>query len=175
MFKNKKIETKKINTTEDAENFLGFTSIADLGKEWFDDPYLILAQLVNIAPGDNDTSLAFLIYTLLRFDKISPQELGTVGLDNEEIGTIIDTIKNNSTFEEFQTDLRVRSAIREFDKVILEIMNSNNLNLEKHEDFRKELCKFAADNSLTDLNVAFKFYASTETESYLQFRNPYSI
>ena len=172
MFKGKKSKFPVGEEKTTNPGFMGMDSPEEFEKEWHSDPFRLIAYLVTEAPGDNDTSLAFVIYTMIMYSNLSPAELGVIGLDNDEIGTIIDTVKNNSTFEEFEIDLKVRAAVREYDKVIFDIMITNSLNQEMYDNFRKELCKFASDNSITDLNIAFKFYSTTEIESFAKYKLP---
>ena len=172
MFKGKKSKFHVGEEKTAKQGFMGMDSPEEFEKEWHSDPFRLIAYLVTEAPGDNDTSLAFVIYTMIMYSNLSPAELGVIGLDNDEIGTIIDTVKNNSTFEEFEIDLKVRAAVREYDKVIFDIMITNSLNQEMYDNFRKELCKFASDNSITDLNIAFKFYSTTEIESFAKYKLP---
>lgn len=165
MFKDKKLKKKS-----PTKNFFDLETLNVLNENWDENPFRVITHFINEAPGENFASLAFSIAHLYTEGLITAEQLAIIGLDTEELNSIVSSVRNNDTYEEFSNDLLVTATIREYDKIVKEIMTENNLNIDMYDEFKKELCKFAADNSITDLSVAFKFFSKTEEEQFSKFK-----
>ena len=154
----------------DNSGFMGLVSPEEFEQQFNNDPFTLIIYLINATPSSNEAILAYLIYVMQVSGLISKEQLKVIGLGDEVIGTISDIIKNNETFEDFESEIQVRYAIKEYDRVVMDIMIKNSLNVSMFEIFRTELAKFAAIKPIVDLNEAFKLYSISEVDALSKYK-----
>ena len=165
-----KDEVPEQDNEKDKSGFMGLGSPEEFEKEFNNDPLSLIIYLINATPGSNEAILAYLIYAMPASGLINKEQLKVIGLEDEIIGTISDIIKNNDTFDDFESDLQVRYAIKEYDRVVMDIMIKNSLNVSMFELFRQELAKFAAIKPIADINEAFELYSISEVDALSKYK-----
>jgi len=181
MFKKKndnksETRTKNENSSKQINDFEFFNSsnsdetIKFLNENWSDNPYRLIATLIHSTSEDMDISLVLIIIEMIRLEYINFKDLAILGIDADELSNLISAVVDNDSHSSLREDLHVRAAIREYDRVIIEIVNDNNLNHDLLSEFRTCLAEFASENSITDLKVAYKYLQATEPERLTPFK-----
>jgi hypothetical protein len=180
MFKNKKNKTENKAMNDNVANhanvleFFNSTNseetIKSLNENWSDNPYRLLASLINSAHEDSNISLFLVIIEMLRYEYITYRDLAILGIETDEIASLLSAYADNDLISSLREDLHVRAAVREYDRVIIEIINENNLNHDLLSEIRACLANIAVENSISDLKVAYKYIQATEPEKLKRFQ-----
>ncbi|MFM7088493.1 MAG: hypothetical protein ACKOW9_03100 [Candidatus Paceibacterota bacterium] len=116
------------------------------------------------------TPLALLLFRGLITEEFQREDLEIIGIDYAELASIIEAVQENTSYYALKNELNVRAAIREYDKVIRDIIKEESLSEENFNEIRKVLAKFASDNSMTDLKAAYKFISAVQPETVQEFK-----
>lgn len=152
------------NETEDLKNQLHYY--------YENDPIaLAITALRSIDQMQIATPLALLLFRGLINEDIQKEDLEILGIDYSELVSIVEAVQDTNSYYALKTELNIRAAVREYDKVIKEIIAKEELDTNKFAIIRASLAKFASDNSMTDLKAAYKFMSSTEPETITTFKS----
>jgi len=169
-------ELKNIKPTSAPENSGAENEIEELvtylRENWENGHINVLLVLFSKSCRDKSdfmVKLSVFLSRALQYELISAEELAILGIDTDETKSLIDAVTGSSSIGELEVQLNVRAAIKEYEKNMMQLMIENDLDTAKYEEFKLLLVKFAADNSMSDLNVAFKFLKATDSSSIAVF------
>lgn len=115
-------------------------------------------------------ALSAMIIQLVEQGVVTTEQLTTIGLSYDELESLRTALATADSPEAFEMELEVRLAIRLYDEKITGLIATHGLNSEMRPAFRKLLATFASDNSMTDLEAAYKFLSATQPDSLAPFR-----
>jgi hypothetical protein len=81
-----------------------------------------------------------------------------LGIDPEEFGQLVEKLRTENPRETLDHEAQVYAAIRDYDAQIDDIIKDAGINVdaEKRSEIRSTLAKFAHENELTDLKIAYR-------------------
>ena len=126
-------------------------------KHFEEDPGRALAWLASNAPDPLEAAGRMLAF-LVGGETISLEQLAVLGIDPEEFGELVEKLRSENPRETLAYETQVYAAIRDYDTQIDEIIKDAGINVddEKRGEIRSALAKFAHENELTDLKIAYR-------------------
>jgi hypothetical protein len=131
--------------------------VAQLDRAWDDDPARVIAHFLANAD-DPLLVLARALVMLTAEGVLTPEGLATLGIDREELERIVSILGTDAPAENLRYQMEVQKAIDEYDAQIDEIIAGAGISVdaEKRGEIRSALAKFAHENELTDLKIAYR-------------------
>lgn len=113
-------------------------------------------------------TLALAIAMLTARGALGRREHLQLGLREETISTLMRCVDNNNTAEGLVEDLETYAALREYNKQVESIANSEGVVLPARDIvlFATDLARFALENSIEDLEVAARLLRAEQPERY---------
>jgi hypothetical protein len=126
-------------------------------KHFEEDPGRALAWLAANAPDPLEAAARMLAF-LVGGETISLEQLAVLGIDPEEFGQLVEKLRTENPRETLAYETQVYTAIRGYDAQIDEIIADAGIVVddEKRDQIRTAVAKFAHENSLTDLKIAYR-------------------
>jgi hypothetical protein len=130
---------------------------AEFHKNFEADPGRTLAWMAANAP-DPLEAAARMLAILVGGNVISLEQLAVLGIDPEEFGQLVEKLRTENPRETLDHEAQVRAAIRDYDVQIDEIIKDAGISVdaEKRTEIRSALAKFAHENELTNLKIAYR-------------------
>jgi len=103
-------------------------------------------------------TIAQILLMMLKEGDLKASELQLLGIDENELASIVEAFKSSKTVDEAMHQLQVGAVMAEYNKQVVELVREKNLTLteEQVESFRSNLCQFAFENDITDLKLAHR-------------------
>lgn len=142
---------RKASSDEDTETAINLYRLAH------DNPAVaaatILAHSEFIVP-----AVAHMLLVLGQNKALDESDFALLGIDEQELGRIVNAANESSSHEEFDTHLRVLWAVDAYNKQLDEIAAEKGVSLSEEDmkSFRKELAGFAHENEVSDLRIAYR-------------------
>jgi hypothetical protein len=165
-------EIKKQNSTE-------LEALGELTSLWEESPVTLLSNFALNTQNVTET-VAYLIQDLAAQGALERDFLEMFGVTPEiqrewARSKEVETLRSKNTrtvskrdeeFENTKMELEVQKAIAEYDKQIDDIIEteSMNFNTKQRAAFRQELARYASDNDISNLKVAYKAFKYEESK-----------
>lgn len=145
----------KRDDAQDVREILGIA--AHLDQAWEEDPARVISYFVANAD-DPLLVLARSLVMLAVAGVVTPEGLATLGIDHRELSGIVALLQTDEPAVNLQHEVEVRKAIEQYDTQIDEIVADAGVIVGdgKRTEIRTALAKFAYENNLTDLKIAYR-------------------
>lgn len=132
-------------------------NLAELDAAWQEDPVAVLALFVQNT-GSPRLTVAHLLVRLVTTGVVSRDELAAIGVDEVELRRVVADLQRAEPNAALYHEAEVRAALRAYRAVIDEIVATAGVVLDGDQRmaFEKSLARFADENKLTDLKVAYR-------------------
>lgn len=149
------IFSRKPDLSDEASEAVGFLS--RLERLWQQSPGHVIHHFIANAE-DPLTTLAHALVMLAADQTLTPHDLKTLGIDQQELERLVGHITGPAPAAALRYEVDVVKALAEYETQIDEILSEAgvNYNAVERNDFRATLARFAAENSLTNLKIAYR-------------------
>lgn len=132
-------------------------AVATLDQAWKDDPVMVLAHFVQ-STGDPLLAVAHLLVRLVASGVLSHDDLAALGIDETELRRVVAILQSDAPSDALYYEAEVHAAIRAYEADVDEIISAAGVVLDEDQRaaFQTNLSKFAYENELTDLKVAYR-------------------
>jgi hypothetical protein len=120
-------------------------------------PITHIATLIAQTPNPI-TSLAMVITLLLRHGWVTTESLATLGLSTDELTVMVQAVDGFEDVESFIYEMQVQTALRAYDRTLEIIAAERGIpkDGDTYVNLRSVLARFASENEITDLRVAYR-------------------
>ncbi len=131
--------------------------LTKLDSAWDRSPASVIAYFLSSAQ-EPLSALAEALVLLVRGGVLSIHALAALGIDTGELAGIVEHLSGPSPQESLRYAAAVNEATAVFESQIEEILATAgvSLDVDKRASFRSTVARFAHDNNVTDLKIAYR-------------------
>lgn len=131
--------------------------VANLDRAWGEDPARVISYFVANAD-DPLLVLARSLVMLAVEGVVTPEGLAALGIDHRELGSIVSLLQTDEPSMNLQHEVELQKTIEKYDTQIDEIVAGAGVIVGdgRRTEIRTALAKFAYENNLTDLKIAYR-------------------
>jgi hypothetical protein len=161
-----------LNRSKSSKNF-DTESLAKLDSLWDKDPAAVVFYFISNS-SDPVYVFARTVMMLVVNKVISPSQFQALGLTENELVSIHQALQSEDPGLLLRYEAEVAEARAEYEKTIGEILQKSGLSLNPDgvQEFSTSLARFAYNNNLTDLNIAYRLMCAEVGDPLARYKAP---